>query len=194
MSSLAWGAPRHVTEVKGVGAEYWIPVGQWLGNAISQSVVDFIVATSFAKLLQRLHDWRSEPQKEGRPAPMEISRGAAALVGAAYVSEQFGESGTPVVEAVEEPSSFAGHPLSELSYAGIEPLVVMLRSDGDRTMASASRQNNPQEMQVERPHETRLDSIANLESWRTRLSPEELNRIRRLTERATGLFYTEDDW
>jgi hypothetical protein len=73
-------------------------------------------------------------------------------------------------------------------------LRVPFTSDVEHTVASASSRDNPKETQVESPHETRLDSIANLGSWRTRLSPEELNRIRRRTERTAGLFYTEDDW
>jgi hypothetical protein len=40
----------------------------------------------------------------------------------------FGDSGPLEVEAVEEPSSIAGHPISETSYVGLEPWIVLMRN------------------------------------------------------------------
>jgi hypothetical protein len=59
---------------------------------------------------------------------------------------------------------------------------------------AASSQENPKETNPENPHETRIDSRANLENWRRRLSSDELGRIRRLTETTADLYYSRLDW
>jgi hypothetical protein len=59
--------------------------------------------------------------------------------------------------------------------------------------ASSSR-DNPKETSVEHPHETRIDSRANLENWKQRLSGEEISRIRLLTEETAALYYPGLEW
>jgi len=115
----------------GRGAEGWVVVVQWLGEAISDGVVDVVVAAAFLRVLQRLKEWRGQRGANNLHASIEVSRGGAALVAATHVGEEFVESGTLVVEAVEEPSSIAGHEPTELSYVGVEPWVVLLRNDQD---------------------------------------------------------------
>jgi len=65
-------------------------------------------------------------QDDGRGGIL-VSRGGAAYLAVAEVAERFGEEGELEIEAVEEPSSIAGHDISELSYTGIEPWVPLLR-------------------------------------------------------------------
>jgi hypothetical protein len=60
-----------------------------------------------------------------------VSRGGAAYLAVAEVAERFGEKGLLEVEAVEEPSSIAGSEISELSYVGLEPWVVLLLNRKD---------------------------------------------------------------
>jgi hypothetical protein len=60
-----------------------------------------------------------------------VSRGGAAYLAVAEVAERFGEKGPLEVEAVEEPSSIAGSEISELSYVGLEPWVVLLLNRKD---------------------------------------------------------------
>jgi hypothetical protein len=47
---------------------------------------------------------------------------------------------------------------------------------------------------VDSPHETRIDSRANLENWRKRLTAEEVGRIRRATEITASTYYSEAEW
>jgi hypothetical protein len=63
----------------------------------------------------------------------------------------------------------------------------------DAVRASSSR-DNPKETSVEHPHETRIDSRANLENWKQRLSGEEISRIRLLTEETAALYYPGLEW
>jgi hypothetical protein len=113
----------------GRGAEGWVAVVQWIGEA--DGVVDLVVAAALAKVLHRLREWRSEREAKNEPASIEISRGTAALVAAAHTAEAFREKGSLLVEAVEEPSSIAGWEVMELSYVGLEPWIVLLRNDNE---------------------------------------------------------------
>lgn len=113
----------------GRGAESWVAVVQWLGEAIADGVVNLAVAAALAETLQRLRDWRSDRHTRDEPASLEVSSGAAALVAAVHVSSEFGEVGSLRVEAVEEPSGIAGWEVTELSYVGVEPWIVLLRND-----------------------------------------------------------------
>jgi hypothetical protein len=54
--------------------------------------------------------------------------GAAAALAVAEVAERFEERDRLEIEAVEEPASIAGQSVSELSYVGVEPWVVLLRN------------------------------------------------------------------
>jgi Sulfotransferase domain len=51
---------------------------------------------------------------------------------------------------------------------------------------------NPSELSVADPHQVRLDSRANLENWRKRLTDQEISRIRELTGEVAGRFYPDD--
>ena len=59
---------------------------------------------------------------------------------------------------------------------------------------AASSSENPSETSVERPHETQIDSRANLQNWRHRLSDDEIARIRAVTEETAALYYPELVW
>jgi hypothetical protein len=122
------GRPQAVGGSAGRGAAGWAAVAHWLADAIANNVVDIAVGAALAKTLGRLREWRKQREGEGKHGGIEISRGAAALVAAADVASEFGERGPLEVEAVEEPSSVAGRPVSELSYVGVEPWIVFLRN------------------------------------------------------------------
>ena len=123
----------------GRGASGWIPVVQWLGEAIADGVIDLAKAVALAVLLDRLRRRRlgEEGEEQGRErverahAPVSgvyVSRGAAALLAAADVATEFDEEGPLEVEAVEEPSGIAGIQVPELSYVGFEPWICLLRN------------------------------------------------------------------
>jgi hypothetical protein len=59
---------------------------------------------------------------------------------------------------------------------------------------ASSSGDNPKETRVEQPHGTRIDSRANLENWKQRLSGDEISRIRGLTEETAGRYYSTLEW
>ena len=58
----------------------------------------------------------------------------------------------------------------------------------------ASSAQNPQEISLDSIYSTNLDSAANLENWRQRLSKDEVTRIRSLTQDVADLYYRDEDW
>jgi len=122
------GQPEAVNGSAGRGASAWVPVVQWVGEAIANNVVDIAVGVALGKVLDRLREWRKSREAEGKYAGVEVSRGAAALLAGADLAREFGEHGPLEVEAVEEPSSIAGYDVAELSYVGLEPWIVLLRN------------------------------------------------------------------
>lgn len=61
-----------------------------------------------------------------------------------------------------------------------------------RILDSTSAGNHP-ELSVSHPHRTKLDSRANLENWKRRLTDDEIERIRGLTEDVAVRFYDGSD-
>jgi hypothetical protein len=61
-------------------------------------------------------------------------------------------------------------------------------------VSAASSSENPKETQVESPYVTQLDSKANLDRWRGRLTPEERERTRAVTEETALRFYPALKW
>jgi hypothetical protein len=63
-----------------------------------------------------------------------------------------------------------------------------------QTILSSSSGDNPGEVSKKAVHAVRLDSRANLDNWKRRLQPEEIARIRALTEDTCAVFYPDMDW
>ena len=80
--------------------------------------------------------------------------------------------------------------------AGFESLFATLGVEVDdgirRQVAGHSAAGNPTELRE--AHDVRLDSAANVRSWRKRLSEEEVERIRAGTADVAPAFYSDDDW
>lgn len=57
------------------------------------------------------------------------------------------------------------------------------------SVAASSSSRNPAETTLERPHETAIDSTANLGNWRHRLSDHEVERIRAVAGETASLYY-----
>jgi hypothetical protein len=120
------GKPHAVNGSVGRGAEGWVPVIEWLGSAGGAGIVGGAAWAAVANIVRRLRaQWE---QGEERPFRFYISRGTAAAIAADEISEKFGEEGPLEIEAVEEPSGIAGQDPIEISYVGLEPWVVLLRS------------------------------------------------------------------
>jgi hypothetical protein len=62
------------------------------------------------------------------------------------------------------------------------------------TILQSSSADNPQEVSKKRVHATRLDSKANLENWKRRLTPEQVDQVRTYTEQMAKVFYPEISW
>jgi hypothetical protein len=58
----------------------------------------------------------------------------------------------------------------------------------------ATSSENPQEISLDSIYATKLDSVANLENWKQRLTKEEIDRIRLLTEDVARIYYSDIDW
>jgi hypothetical protein len=53
---------------------------------------------------------------------------------------------------------------------------------------------NPTEAPDGRPHHLRRASRANIRTWRNRLTPAEVARVRSRTEPVASSYYAESDW
>jgi hypothetical protein len=62
------------------------------------------------------------------------------------------------------------------------------------TILNSSSSENPTELSKKKVHSVKLDSRANMSNWKKRLMPEEITRIRKLTEDVSHLFYSDTDW
>jgi len=59
---------------------------------------------------------------------------------------------------------------------------------------TSSNAENPAELSLRAVHSVKLDSRWNVYNWQRRLKPEEISRIRALTEEVAAHFYSEQDW
>jgi hypothetical protein len=66
-------------------------------------------------------------------------------------------------------------------------------SRAQKKILKSSSSENPTELS-ERAHAVNLDSRANLNNWKHRLEPEEVQRVRQLTGVVADLYYPDEDW
>ena len=62
------------------------------------------------------------------------------------------------------------------------------------TILGSSSSENPTELAKKKVHSVKLDSRANMDNWKKRLTAEEIARIRKLTEDVSHLFYSDNEW
>ena len=63
-----------------------------------------------------------------------------------------------------------------------------------QVVLESSSAANPGELPIQTVHATRVDSRANIDNWRHRLSAGEIDRIRQQTSDVAALYYSEGDW
>lgn len=63
-----------------------------------------------------------------------------------------------------------------------------------QTILESSSSENPKELSNRKVHAVRLDSRANLYNWKKRLTAEEIQRIRDLTEDIAAIYYPDAGW
>ena len=59
---------------------------------------------------------------------------------------------------------------------------------------NSSGSENPKELSKKKVHSVKLDSRANMDNWKKRLTAEEIIRIRRMTEEVSHLYYSDEEW
>jgi hypothetical protein len=59
---------------------------------------------------------------------------------------------------------------------------------------NSSSSENPAKLAKNKTHSVKLDSRANLDNWKKILSPEEITRVRTITEGISESFYSEEEW
>lgn len=64
----------------------------------------------------------------------------------------------------------------------------------ERKILNSSSSENPAELSSKNVHSVKLDSRANLDNWKRRLSSGEIDRIHRATEEIAHIYYPEVDW
>ncbi len=62
------------------------------------------------------------------------------------------------------------------------------------TIHKSTNPGNPTELPLESIHSVNLDSKTNIKNWQNRLKPEEIDRVRELTEDIAARYYTDQDW
>jgi hypothetical protein len=63
-----------------------------------------------------------------------------------------------------------------------------------QTILNSSGSENPTELSKKKVHSVKLDSRANMDNWKKRLSVEEIARVRKITGEVAHIFYPEYEW
>lgn len=64
----------------------------------------------------------------------------------------------------------------------------------EKTILSSSSSENPRELSRKKVHAIKLDSRANVDNWKKRLTVEEIARVREMTEDISKLYYSDAEW
>jgi len=62
------------------------------------------------------------------------------------------------------------------------------------TILKSSSSENPAELSRKKVHSIKLDSRANMDNWKKRLTPDEITRIHKMTDEVSHLYYSENEW
>ncbi len=131
------------------------------------------------------------PQMEAMPADDIIGQ-ASLLWTMVYRSVQAACRSVPQVRVVRHED------LSVEPVAGFRDLYGQLGLEFtprvERAIRESSSSENPVELSRKHVHSVRLDSRANLHNWKRRLSAEEIQRVRTLTEQVAHDYYPDVDW
>ena len=64
----------------------------------------------------------------------------------------------------------------------------------EKTILNSSSSENPRELSRKKVHAFKLDSRANVDNWKKRLTTEEIARVRWVTEEVSTLYYSDAEW
>lgn len=75
-----------------------------------------------------------------------------------------------------------------------QKLVLDFTEDVKSKILNSSSSDNPNKLSKNKTHSVKLDSRANLDNWKKILSPEEIIKIRKITEDISQHFYDDNEW
>jgi hypothetical protein len=84
-------------------------------------------------------------------------------------------------------------PLAEYERA-YESLGLAYTAKVQETIRTSSSSENPAELSRRKVHSVKLDSRANLDNWKKRLTADEISCIRKMTEDVAHLYYPDSNW
>ncbi|HUE97954.1 MAG TPA: sulfotransferase domain-containing protein [Anaerolineales bacterium] len=64
----------------------------------------------------------------------------------------------------------------------------------EKIILNSSSSENPRELSRKKVYTVKLDSRASLDNWKKRLTVEEIDRIRKMTEEVSSLYYSDAEW
>ena len=64
----------------------------------------------------------------------------------------------------------------------------------EKTILNSSSSENPRELSRKKVHDIRLDSRASVDNWKKQLTVEEVDRIHKVTEEVSTLYYSDAEW
>jgi hypothetical protein len=64
----------------------------------------------------------------------------------------------------------------------------------EKIILNSSSSENPMELSRKKVHGFKLDSRANLDKWKKRLTVEEIDRVYKMTEEVSSLYYSSEEW
>jgi hypothetical protein len=64
----------------------------------------------------------------------------------------------------------------------------------EKIILNSSSSENPQEISRKKVHAVKLDSRANLDNWKKRMTADEIERVRTITEGISTLYYSDAEW
>jgi hypothetical protein len=64
----------------------------------------------------------------------------------------------------------------------------------EKVILKSSSSDNPKELSRKKTHSVKLDSAANVKNWKKRLADEEVQRIRKITQEVSPLYYSGEEW
>ena len=64
----------------------------------------------------------------------------------------------------------------------------------EKLILNSSSSENPKELSKKKVHGYKLDSLANIDTWKKRMTTEEIDHVREITKEISALYYSEEEW
>jgi hypothetical protein len=64
----------------------------------------------------------------------------------------------------------------------------------EKIILNSSSSENPSELSRKKVHDIKIDSRANIDNWKKRLSAEEIKQVRQITEEISTFYYSDAEW